>query len=379
MAVVKKVRLSKFSKRLIILLVLIIGILLIPTGMNMYKSSKLKELKYDNIAIHNIIDKKVYKEFINVGENKTLNEVVKDKDFDKKLIDKYKKVKYIKQGHLAKNIKALLKKGYNTSEISMIISHSTTEVTDKFVKHDYVENISNYLNFDYAKLSNIDRYLAYYKESRESFENVVTFINIGLDKEYYKDAKIINKYSVDMLVNKYNGLTEDFEPKNLTRIPSDLCKDPKETERLTKEALSAYQEMYDAAKAEGYGLLVNSAYRSYKDQNEIYQTYYNLYGENYVKKYAAKPGFSEHQTGLSLDVASTKSDIFENSKEYKWMKENSYKYGFILRFPKNKADITGFKAEAWHFRYVGKDIAKYVYENNLTFDEYYARFLDKEK
>lgn len=379
MTKVKRKKLSRFSKLLIKILIVILIIILVPTTIRIYKGSKLKKLNYDKKAIASIIDKKVYKEVLNIGENGMINAVVKEKEFDKNLLDKYAKITYIKQENLAINIKKLLDKGYNTSEISLILSNSTTEVTNEFVKKDYIENISNYLKYDYAKTRYIDRYLAYYKETRESYDNVVTYVNIGLDKEYYKDPIINDNYSIDMIINKYNGVSENFEPNNLTKIPSEYCKSTEEEEYLTKDALNAYTEMYEAAKAEGYDLLVNSAYRSYQNQDEVYQTYYNLYGENYVKKYAAKPGFSEHQTGLALDVASSHSNIFEESKEFTWMKENSYKYGFVLRFPKNKADVTGFKYEAWHYRYVGKDIAKYMYENNLTFDEYYARFIDTAK
>lgn len=379
MAKVKRKKLSKFSKLLIKLLVIILIIIMVPTGIRIYKSSNLKKLKYDNVAINNILDKKIYNEILKLGENKMLNAVVKDKEFNKDNIEKYSKIEYTAQDHLATNINKLLDKGYNTAEISLIIKNSTTEVTDDFVKRDYIENISNYLKYDYSKTRNIDRYIAYYKQTRESYDNVVTYVNIGLDKEYYKDVKVVHDYSIDMLVNKYNSLTEDFTPKDLTKIDSKYCKDSTSEEYLAKDALDAYIEMYDAATAEGYNLLINSAYRSYQDQDKLYQTYYNLYGESYVKKYAAKAGFSEHQTGLSLDVASKSSSIFEDSKEFKWMSENAYKYGFVLRFPKNMETVTGFQYEAWHYRYVGKDIAKYMYENDLTFDEYYARFIDTDK
>lgn len=379
MAKVKKRKLSKVSKLLIKILIVALVIVLVPCGVRIYKSSNLKKLKYDHEAIENIVTKKVYKDVIDIGENKTINRVVKEKEFDKKKIKTYAKIETNNQKNLAKNINLLLGKGYNTTEISMILLHSTTAITDEFAKKDYIENISNYLKYDYAKTKNIDRYLAYYKLTRDSYDNIVTFVNIGLDREYYTETNITDKYSIDMIVNKYNGLTENFVPNNLEKIPSEYCKDVKAEEFLTKDALDAYKEMLSAAQAEGYDLLVNSAYRSYKDQEEVYQTYYNLYGEAYVKKYAARPGYSEHQTGLALDVASKSNSIFEQSKEFTWMKENAYKYGFVLRFPKNKVDITGFKYEAWHYRYVGKDIAKYMYDNDLTFDEYYARFLDKTK
>ena len=94
--------------------------------------------------------------------------------------------------------------------------------------------------------------------------------------------------------------------------------------------------------------------------------------------YSARPGYSEHQTGLVIDIDNYNDDYenFDKTKEFEWMNNNSYKYGFILRYPKGKTDITGYDYESWHYRYVGKEIAKYIYENNITFDEYYAKFID---
>jgi D-alanyl-D-alanine carboxypeptidase len=114
-----------------------------------------------------------------------------------------------------------------------------------------------------------------------------------------------------------------------------------------------------------------------KPQLDIINTYRNLYGENYVKRYVALEGHSEHQTGLAFDVGSTSANVFANSDEYKWMLDNAHKYGFILRFSKKGETITGFREEPWHYRFVGKKTATYIYENNLTLEEYYAMVLDK--
>ena len=116
---------------------------------------------------------------------------------------------------------------------------------------------------------------------------------------------------------------------------------------------------------------------SYQEQIEVEKLYLRDYGQSYVDKFVAKPGYSEHQTGLALDIGSRKSNIFLSSREYQWMQENAYKYGFIYRFSKKYENITGFRSEAWHYRYVGKKIAKYIYENDITLEEYYAMFLDK--
>ena len=135
--------------------------------------------------------------------------------------------------------------------------------------------------------------------------------------------------------------------------------------------------MAKAAEGEGLGLVINSSYRSYQDQEELCQTYADLYGDSYVERYVAKPGYSEHQTGLSFDIGSTSSNIFAESEEYTWMLDHAYQYGFILRFPKSGEDITEFRNEPWHYRYVGKKIAKYIHEEGITYEEYYVQFLDQ--
>jgi len=196
-----------------------------------------------------------------------------------------------------------------------------------------------------------------------------------MDKEDYQDAIKVSKFSSDMLVNKHRYLSEDFVPSGLSKIDSKYAAD--DTMKASKIAINAFIEMSKAAEKDGMELVINSAYRSYKDQQEISDTYLELYGQSYVDKFVAKPGFSEHQTGLCFDIGSRKSNVFANSEEYKWIKENAYKYGFILRFPKKYENITGFRTEPWHYRYVGKKIAKYIYENDITLEEYYVKFLDK--
>ena len=135
--------------------------------------------------------------------------------------------------------------------------------------------------------------------------------------------------------------------------------------------------MQKEAEKEGYGIVINSAYRSYQDQLDLEELYLKTYGQSYVDKFVAKPGYSEHQTGLSYDIGSKSSNVFANSKEYKWMLDNAHKYGFILRFPKKYENITGFRSEPWHYRYVGKKIAKIIHDEDITLEEYYVKYLDK--
>ena len=178
-----------------------------------------------------------------------------------------------------------------------------------------------------------------------------------------------------MLINKHRCLNKDFKPDNLVKFDTKYTKG--EEYYGNAVAVNAFVSMANAASKENLGLVINSAYRSYEDQEDTWNYYLSKYGDDYVNKFVAKPGFSEHQTGLSFDIGSTSSNVFANSKEYKWMLDNAYKYGFILRFNKKYESITQFRNEPWHYRYVGKDIAKYIHEHNISFEEYYAMFLDK--
>ena len=104
-------------------------------------------------------------------------------------------------------------------------------------------------------------------------------------------------------------------------------------------------------------------------------------GIEHANKYVAKPGTSEHQTGLAIDISIRRNNEIleatsEDDPEIKWLRRNSYKYGFILRFPKDKEKLTGYEYESWHYRYVGEKIATYIHDNNLCFEEYYTMFIE---
>ena len=122
-----------------------------------------------------------------------------------------------------------------------------------------------------------------------------------------------------------------------------------------------------------------SGYRSIDHQKRIYNDYANKNGISYADSIAARPGFSEHSTGLALDIYSktcSQANLFKDTEVYKWLLNNSYKYGFILRYPEGKSKLTGYNFESWHYRYVGEELAEKVYNSGLTYDEYYAFYLD---
>lgn len=189
--------------------------------------------------------------------------------------------------------------------------------------------------------------------------------------KFYKNIKKVkNPEDILVLVNKNNKLSKNYVPNDLEKIS---LKYATEEKYLRKEAKVAFEKLSEEARLRNYKIVATSAYRSYEYQNKLYNYYVETKGKEYADLCSARPGHSEHQTGLSVDVMGSNNDydLFEESKEFLWMKENAYKFGFILRYPKGKEKITGFKYEPWHYRYVGLEVATTIYQNNLTLEEYY--------
>ena len=192
---------------------------------------------------------------------------------------------------------------------------------------------------------------------------------------YYKNIKTITEPDIYLvLVNKEYKLPENYVPSKLELISNEFAN---ENKYLREEAKIAFETLSKEAKNLGYRVVAVSTYRDYEYQDKLYNMYVQEKGIDYADKCSARPGHSEHQTGLAVDVEGSNRDYdeFENSKEFVWMKENAYKYGFILRYPKGKEDITGYDYEPWHYRYVGVEVATKIHDLDITFDEYYAYYL----
>ena len=188
--------------------------------------------------------------------------------------------------------------------------------------------------------------------------------------KFYKNIKTItNPNNIDVLVNKNNKLSKKYIPEDLILLN---VKYSNENKYLRKEAAINFEKLSLDASKLGYKIIAVSTFRSYDYQKNLFNYYVKNKGKKYALNCSAKPGHSEHQTGLAVDVEGSNNDYdeFESSIEFNWMINNSYKYGFILRYPKGKENITGFKYEPWHYRYVGIELAKYLYKNNLTLEEY---------
>ena len=143
------------------------------------------------------------------------------------------------------------------------------------------------------------------------------------------------------------------------------------------EVYQKYISMYNAAKKEDLYLIITSAYRDYNFQDQLWNQYAKSQGEEWADSVAARAGHSEHQTGLTLDIVTYNSNMneFENTDEFKWLQKHAHEYGFIMRYPKDKEDITGYDYESWHYRYVGVETATKIHELGITYDEYYAYYL----
>lgn len=244
------------------------------------------------------------------------------------------------------------------------------------MKHFEILNYKDITNFDITK---IDRYIAYQeKNTNYDTKTVVTYVNIGLDlKGYSSYTSYTNEEAqndLTILVNKYHKLPDDYEPNDLVYLS---YTNGGYRYQLRKEAALHFEELTEVAKIDNVIFYPFSAYRSFTTQTTLYNNYKRRDGEEKADTYSARPGFSEHQTGLAIDVRSSTLNDNLTNKDYEWMLNNSYKYGFIVRYPKGKQHITQFIEEPWHIRYLGVELATKVHDSNLTYDEYYDLYMTK--
>jgi D-alanyl-D-alanine carboxypeptidase len=196
----------------------------------------------------------------------------------------------------------------------------------------------------------------------------------------YSGNDVIDSYTITnpeellSLVKRGFYLPASYVPANLVS-PKVLISPNSQDSQLVKVAADALEKMVASAKSEGYFLILASGYRSYDRQLEIYNQFEALYGGLYAAEYVAAPGTSEYQTGLGIDLTSQsvvdgEKLVFGDTKEYQWVLENAHKFGFIVRYKTSDANITGVAHEPWYVRYVGEEIAKIIFDNDWTFEEY---------
>ena len=346
-----------------------------------YQKEVIEVFKETN-TYEKLKEKKIY--------SKTLEEAVLNDSFQEEYFDEYLEINYIAEKTSIEDINNLLNLGYTSAEINVFYEKLEDSI-EVITNNSYDKNIINYLTLDYFKEENLDRYIKYANndskldsvysteeiEKNYNYEDTVTFVNAYLDKDYYtNDVNLTTEEmdKIDVIVNKYYKLDKDYEPSDLTKINSKFASG--NNQRLRKEAATKFEEMATAALDNGFKIYAGSTYRSYDYQLGLYNRYVAKDGFVSAETYSARAGYSEHQLGLAVDILDGNWQyLSENDKEYTWLIQNSYKYGFILRYPRNKEYITGYVFEDWHFRYLGIDLATKVYNSGLTYDEYIARGL----
>ncbi|MFS0656699.1 D-alanyl-D-alanine carboxypeptidase family protein [Bacillus sp. 179-C3.3 HS] len=206
---------------------------------------------------------------------------------------------------------------------------------------------------------------------------------LTLKSEYFNDIKVVsglktiqNPENVLALVNKEYALPGTYKPSDLVvpKVEFSFSEDI-EKRYIRKEAAKALEKLFKQAKKENFELAAVSGYRSYDRQQVIFDSEVQLKGKEKAQEVVALPGESEHQTGLAMDISSKSagyeiSEKFGETPDGKWVAKNAYKYGFIIRYPKGKEDITKYSYEPWHLRYVGKEAAKAMHDHDLTLEEY---------
>ena len=362
---------------LIIVIILILSLVYILMPKNYGYNKKAIEVFKENDLYEQIKDKKIY--------SKTLEEAINQNSFNKEYFLEYLDIKYIYDKDFISNINKLLNLGYSSKDINAIYEKIPNSVSI-ISTSKYNKDIINIMNLSYFRIDNLKRYLDYDIMEVKSiydisnikkdfnYEDVVTYVNANLDKEYYSSDNLISNEDaskIDVLVNKYHKLDENYEPSDLTIIDSKYASG---TQKLRKEAQIKFEEMASDMAKENLKIYAGSTYRSYTYQKGLYDRYVKKDGFAAAETYSARSGYSEHQLGLAVDIVNDKWDyLSENDKEYDYLVKNSYKYGFILRYPRGSEYITGYMFEDWHFRYLGIELATKVFNSGLTYDEYIAR------
>jgi D-alanyl-D-alanine carboxypeptidase len=338
------------------LLLIIIGLFTIPKYIS---DTKLANLGYSKEAITSIYKLKFDEEFIkNQTFSELLNIEIVESDFRKDDLVMY------------------LNRTENTNQDWLMFDKLQTLA---YSKDDSVKILNELEFYEIApmfvfnNITDLDVYIADCKDNRTT-NGEDYFVLDGDYNEFYINVKPTEDVdSISKLINKTYYLEEDFTP-NLVTVDLDYASSGVLLDSRVVEYLAA---MCDAMKAEGLLTYVGSGYRDYDRQSGLFADYILRYGEEEALKFSAKPGHSEHQTGLAMDLVSgdARYDKYADTEEYQWLLLHGQDYGFIQRYQENKTEITGYNAESWHWRYLGIDLAQKVKESSLTYDEYYALYI----
>ncbi len=367
-------RKKRNKKKILIVLSIILVLIIIIVGIIVFIISKNKEeIKVtlnDNLEVEinsevkllSFIDKVENGEII--SEDKTVDTSnLGKKELEVKLKNKDQEQIYKFEINIVDTISPVIEAEDNITvnindEVNLV---NYAKVTDNS-KEDIKIEISGY--YDLSKVGKYNlKFVAKDSSNNEVSYDFILNIVEDTDNRTFTTSKGYVAKVVDgvtyidgiLIVNKTYSLPEDYGSG------------------LTDSTNNAFNQMKKDAQKEGLNLYISSGFRSYERQRSIYNNYVNTDGVKKADTYSAKAGHSEHQSGLAFDL-NTIDESFANTKEGKWVSDNCYKYGLILRYPKGKENITGYMYESWHLRYVGKELAEKLYNNGkwITLEEYYG-------
>jgi LAS superfamily LD-carboxypeptidase LdcB len=271
---------------------------------------------------------------------------------------------------------------YNKEEIKIIKKYVSSKninyLIDNKINHILAYNLVNETYY-------IDEYLEKYLEYNNahpntSYKDLITIINTHIDKPFYeyhiKTDTTLGKF---VMLNKYYYADKTYpNEEDLVTIDGKYHINGTQT-KLNKECYEAFLKMFEAALDAGpeYAFKLKSAYRSYDTQVSTYNYWVSQDGKTVADTYSARAGNSEHQTGYAFDIRdyNYEEEDYSKTASFAWVSENAHKYGFIIRFPEGKEHITGYQYESWHYRYCGVECATYIFNNDITYEEYYEYFI----
>ncbi len=264
--------------------------------------------------------------------------------------------------------------GYPLDEAHALAQALSSQQVDTLIAHQYYDSLAcSIVSQQYFIQDNFARYLAYHRTDTAGTTpaDIVAVVNVNGDNDWEKTAvKSDTTRGCLILVNKYHYLDNTYKRSDMVKFQTTRSYPGNQAAREVVDAFYKMQE--DCKKQTQAQLMVNTSYRSFNYQAEVFKIH--------DKSIVATPGHSEHQTGLSLDITSIEHPekwAFEKSREGKWMREHCHEYGFILRYPAGKEHITGYGYEPWHLRYVGIKAASRIHSEAITLDEYYAYYVEQ--
>lgn len=249
-----------------------------------------------------------------------------------------------------------------------IMSQSTSNVESTQEPEVY-----KYNELPYYEPDNQERYEEYQEKNPDmKASDIVWRVNSNLDKDFYQADIPIDGYDDPyIIVNKYYKVPDGYKPPDLVDVGG---------QKMRKATADAYLKMKSDAEGQGYQIRAVSAYRTVEYQKNLYNRYLDSDNQYNVDRYSARAGHSEHHTGMALDLFGSVDGLrnFVKTPEYTWVRDNGYKYGFIIRYQADIENITGYEDEPWHIRYVGVDVSTDMRNKGIkSYEEYYEKYLKK--